>query len=262
MNLPGFLNEFSFSWRDAVDILILSFLVYRVLLLLYGTIANKLLWLFATIIILFLAAEQGGFRATQWVFANSWDIIVIVLLLIIQPELRQGVARIGITHFVGGGRYAKRPLVDEIVKAVAIMSAQRVGALIAIENGISMKHYTEKAVPIHADVKNELLRTLFFPDTPLHDGAVIISNGRIEAAGCFFPLTRQELKKTLGTRHRAGVGVSEETDALVIIVSEETGNISVALKGTLDTPLGTKELTQILEQWLQVKPKGDAEKAA
>jgi diadenylate cyclase len=250
--LLDILPIYQLTWRDGIDLLLLTYLIYRLLLIIWGTIANKLLRVFGLLLILAIASDLLRLNTVRFLLQQSWEILLIVLLLVVQPELRQGVARMSTGLNFLNRKKAIPPYIDEVVKAASILSARRIGALIAIESSIVLRNYIEAGVEINADVKNELLRCIFFPDNPLHDGAVIISKERIAACSCFFPLARQELKSNLGTRHRAGLGMAEESDAFIIVVSEETGNISVARDGTLLYPLTAMQLQNELLLWHSV----------
>jgi diadenylate cyclase len=171
---------------------------------------------------------------------------VVAFIVIFQPELRRGLAKLGeYTPF--GLIVGEEKIIDEIVKAAFTLSKRNVGALIAIQRHVNLEPFIESGVPIDSVVSAELLTTIFMPHTPLHDGGVIIEGNKIKTAACLFPLTQNpNVSKTLGTRHRAALGLSEETDAVVVVVSEETGWVSLALRGELYRNLGAEELREKL----------------
>lgn len=238
------------TFNDLLDIGIITFLVYRVLALLWGTIANKVLYIIVPLVAIYVISEFLGLQTTGLLLNRSWEVLLFVLLLVIQPELRQGLARLNFGDVLHRPQDDARGVVDEIVKAVSLLSAQRIGAIIAIENNIQLQQHAQRGVVVEARLRNELLRAIFFPDNPLHDGAVIIKEDRIEAAACFFPgLSTADVGFELGSRHRAGLGLSEETDALVIIVSEETGAITIAKEGVLHYQISSTDLLHELETW-------------
>jgi diadenylate cyclase len=184
----------------------------------------------------------------NWILARIFTIAVVAILIIFQPELRRGLARLGQSSIFGAfARESK--VIDEIIKAAVNLSSKKIGAIIALEREMGLKTYIESGVPIGAKVKSELINTIFMPNTPLHDGGLIIRENRIQAAGCLFPLTESpHVSKTLGTRHRAALGLSEETDAVVLVVSEETGTISLAVAGKLIRSLDKDTLKRSLDK--------------
>ena len=196
---------------------------------------------------MFFAASRFGLSAVSWILAKILAISVIGFLIIFQPEIRRGLARLG--QF--GMFTAKEQIVDEIVKAAVWFSERKIGAIIAIEREVGLGSYIESGVHLDSKVTSELLTTIFTPNTLLHDGGVIIQLDRIVAAGCLFPLAQDsQIARQLGTRHRAAIGLTEETDAAVVVVSEETGAISVVVGGKLTRDLSKESLTKILANLL------------
>ena len=173
------------------------------------------------------------------------------LVIVVQPELRRALVRLGQTRFFGFFLKGETEgMVDEIVKAAFRLSRRKIGALIAIEREVGLKNYVERGTPIDGVVTSELLNTIFFPGSDLHDGAVVIQKERVAAAGCLFPLSEDpNLGNVFGTRHRAALGISEETDAIVVAVSEETGIVSFAHGGRLERPLDVEQLRALLLQY-------------
>lgn len=178
----------------------------------------------------------------------------LAIIIIFQPEIRNILESVGRTQLLGRHKVLtmdeREKIVFEIMKSVDYFSKNRIGALMVIEREISLQSYIDNASPIYADLTEALLETIFFPNSPLHDGALVIRNGRIEAAGCILPLTKNEIGKELGTRHRAAVGMSEISDALIVVVSEETGAVSFAKGGELTKDISVGDLREILIEFL------------
>jgi diadenylate cyclase len=237
--------------KIALEIAILWWVIYAILLFIKGTRAAQLLKGLVVIILLFFLVQKLGLTAVSWILTKILALSVIGFLIIFQPEIRRGLARIG--QF--GIFTAKEQIVDEIVKAALWLSERKIGAIIAIEREVGLGSYIESGVQLDSRVNSDLLTTIFMPGTPLHDGGVIIQLDRVVAAGCLFPLAQDsELSRNMGTRHRAAIGLAEETDAVVVIVSEETGAISMAVGGKLTRDLSKEALAKILTNLLY-KPK-------
>src|SRR6202007_820640 len=187
-------------------------------------------------------AHRFELYGTSWLLENFWSFWVLALIVLFQPELRRALAQLGQSRVFQGiahaGREQRGHLLDDVVKAVQALAAKRIGALLVLERSTGLRNYAELGVPLDAVVSADLLVSLFLPYSPLHDGAVFIRGNRVAAAGCFLPLSRNTpLGRNMGTRHRAGLGLAEETDAVVLIVSEETGRISLAVDGQMESPL-------------------------
>jgi diadenylate cyclase len=183
----------------------------------------------------------------------TWS--VLALIIIFQPELRRGLIRLGQASFLRPFLHSERALVDEIVEATTSLAMERIGALIAITREVGLRSYIEGGVPLDAAVNRDLLRSIFYPGNPLHDGGVIIHEGRVAAAGCLFPLSENpNAPPSFGTRHRAGIGITEESDAICVIVSEERGKISLAEGGKVREDLSPEELRQNLRRLLAQSP--------
>lgn len=212
------------------EIAILWFCYYFLILYIKGTMTVQVIKGILMVILIFIITQYLGLETINWIITKLVPISIIALLVIFQPELRRGLARLG--QF--GAFPANEVIIDEIAKSTAMLSKKKIGSLVAIEREIGLKPYIESGVQLDGKVTSELLNTIFMPNTPLHDGGVVIHEDRIVAAGCLFPLSQDaNISKTLGTRHRAALGLSEETDAIVIVVSEESGSISVAVGGKL-----------------------------
>jgi len=217
-----------------------------ILLFIEGTRTEQLLKGVIVIMVIFVLTQQLHLEAINWVMARLFPISVIALLIIFQPELRRGLAQLGQFGMYAGDIEA----IEEISKAAESMSEDRIGALIVIERETGLKTYIETGKPVDSKVTEELLVTIFQPKSPLHDGAVIIRRDRILAAGCLLPLSQEmkDFSKAHGTRHKAALGLSEETDAICVIVSEETGTISVSFGGKLTSHLKREGLVKLLKQ--------------
>lgn len=232
-------------WKIALEILILWYVIYMILLFVKGTRSEQLLKGLVIVTLIFIGTQQLGLEAINWVITRLFPISVIALLIVFQPELRKALAQLG--QF--GKHQENIEAIDEIVKAASSLSKKRIGALIVIERETGLRSYIETGTILDAEVTAYLLASIFLPQSPLHDGAAIIEHGRLVAAACVLPLPQEEkdLPKYMGMRHRAAVGISEETDAVCVVVSEETGNISIANDGNLKYELDEDNLKNILK---------------
>jgi len=244
-----------FRPRDVVDIAIVAFILYRVLLMFKGTLAVQMAAGLGFLMIARFVAREAEFRSASFILENFWSFWVLALIVLFQPELRRTLAQAGRSRVLrtlfGEGGPQRRHVVEEVAEAAESLAAKRVGALIVLERTSGLRHYAELGVRVDAEVSAELLGSLFLPTAPLHDGAVIIQNGRVAVAGSFLPLSRNlRLARTLGTRHRAALGLAEETDAVVVVVSEETGAISLAVEGAMESRLDPADLARRLAELL------------
>ena len=243
------------QWYDVVDILLVTALLYFVFTLAMGTQAVQLLrGMVLVIVVLFLVSRALPFKGFGWLVANALPALLIAIPVVFQPEIRRALARLGRT----GGLLGKRQrdetvekVISEIVRAAHRLAADRHGALIVLERETGLQDVAETGVLVDSEVKAELLQTIFHPNTPLHDKAVLIRDDRILAASCMLPVTQNPEYKKLGTRHRAAVGVTEESDALVVVVSEETGAMSVAYAGQLMSRLDLGRVRNALFSFYQ-----------
>jgi diadenylate cyclase len=239
-----------FGW---IEIVVLAAMFYYVFSLFRGTrgaaILTGLIILFG---ILYIITSLTNLDVLTWLLQRLMVYIALAFMIIFQPEIRRVLARIGRqSMWRPQGITSQKSLVEPIVQAVQLLSKRKIGALIAIERDIGTRSLQDSGTRINAIVSSELLATLFFPHTPLHDGGVIISGDRICAAGCLFPLSQKEdVSKMLGTRHRAAIGVTEETDAIVVVVSEETGSVSVAYNARLRRGMDEEKLRRVLNSML------------
>lgn len=245
------------SWREVplvvLDLAIAYYIVYRVLLLIKGTRAAQMLLGLMLVIVFFFVSSQSylNLRITNWFLDKFIANFIIIIVIIFQSDIRRALAQAGSTSWLSASRsYQESFVLEEIITASVMLSKRSLGALIAIEREADLSHYAQDAILIDADITKDLLFSIFLPEhqNPLHDGAVIVQKGRIAAAGCKFPLTNNpRVEKSLGTRHRAGIGLSEEYDVVVVICSEETGMISIAYKGELYRGLEATEMRELLQ---------------
>ncbi len=233
-------------WRPLIEILFIWVLIYSVIRFFQGTRAMQVLLGLVILVVVFLVAKFLELNSIIWVLSKVFAVGVVAFLIIFQPEMRRVLARIGTT--MSTGFLSKGGTIDEVVRACDHMSRHRTGALIAVERDVGLRNYIESGMMIDAKVSAELLLSLFDPHTPTHDGAVIITGDRIASCGSLFPLTQMtDLPPSVGTRHRAAIGLTEENDAVCIVVSEETGNISISVFGKLTKALDLEDMKKILE---------------
>jgi diadenylate cyclase len=241
----------NFGLRDALDVAIVAFVLYRVLRIFQGTLAAQMLAGLALLMAARYVSREAGLHSLSFILDNFWSFWVLALIVLFQPELRRTLAQAGRSRLLervfGEAGPERRHVVHEVVRAAESLAAKRIGALIVLERTTGLRHYAELGMRVDATVSAELLGSVFLPGSPLHDGAVFVQHGRITVAGCFLPLSRNlRVARTLGTRHRAALGLAEETDAVVVVVSEETGNISLAVDGTIQTGLDPVDLARRL----------------
>lgn len=237
---------------NVIDIAIVAFLIYWILVLAKGTRAAQMILGLVVLVILSMLAEWLNLSTLNWLLASLRTVWVIAFLIIFQPELRRALTQIGQSRlFRGLVRVEEYGWLGEIEKALEELSNRGIGALIAIERNVGLRTYVETGTPIGGKITMELLLTIFTPPTPLHDGAVIVRGGEVVAAGSILPLSqKRDLDTTLGTRHLAALGLSEETDAVVLVVSEETRKISIAERGVLQRRIEPSELKGRLSELL------------
>jgi diadenylate cyclase len=244
-------------WQDLVDVILMSIIVYRLLLLIKGTKAAHMLIGLGVLLVASLLSAYFEIYTVDWMIQSFWAQIVIAIIILFQPEIRRALAQMGETQLFRTLTSAEElKSLEEIVRATIALANRNIGAIIAIERDTSLRDFVEIGTPLDAKVSREVLLSVFHPTSPIHDGAVVIKGNRILAAGCFLPITMSsDISKALGTRHRAALGLSEETDAVVLIVSEETGTVSMALNGKLETHLDMGALRDILTDMFTSKDK-------
>jgi diadenylate cyclase len=244
------------GWWDLVDIAIVSFLIYEFLKLIRGTRAVQMGVGTLLIVALFYFSRLAPLQTVNWLIRNALLYVAFAAIVIFQSDIRRALAHFGQAPFF---RYFNRQeaadeTIEEIVVAATMLSAQKVGAIIAVEREIGLRNYIESGIPLDATLTYDLLVTIFQPGSPLHDGAVILQENRVAAAACFLPLTvNPRVSRELGTRHRAAIGLTEEGDAVAVIVSEETGYISVAIDGRIDRRLSPDELRERLRSLVTMR---------
>ncbi len=232
--------------KIVIEIVILWFVYYGILLFARGTRGVYVLRGIILITLIFIITKQLGFERIDWIFTKIFALSILAFLIIFQQEIRRGLANIGQRRWT---RFflKQAEVINEITTACFSLSKKKIGALIAIERETRLENYIESGIDMDSKVNSELLITIFTPNTPLHDGGIVVVGERIAASGCLFPLTQNpKVSMTLGTRHRAALGLSEETDAIVVVVSEETGGVSVAIGGRLTHDLDRESLERVL----------------
>ena len=240
---------FQEHWRAATEIGVLWLLIYQIFRVFRSTRgARILIGLAVVVIVLTLASQLLELKVIEWIIKSAAAILAFGLLIIFQPELRNALARLGSTNLFSFSTRHQQEFLDALSDAVVKLSNKRFGALFAIERNISLENYESTGVTIDAQLSVELVTTIFHPKTSLHDGGMVLSQERVEAAGCIFPVSQKELSdRALGLRHRAGFGVSEDTDAVAIVVSEETGAISILVDGKMLRDLSEADFRKKLE---------------
>jgi diadenylate cyclase len=240
------------SVTSIIDILIVAAIIYQFLVLVKGTRAFQMLVGVGVLIVCFYLARVGQLTTVNWLVSTLLPYGIFALIVVFQAEIRHGLAKVGRKITFASVRQARgEGSYDDIVLAANLFSQHQTGALIVIEREIGLRTYIESGVPLDAKLTYDLLATIFRPSAPLHDGAVIVQKDRIAAAACFLPLSMNPVLSTqLGTRHRAGIGITEETDAVAVIVSEETGAISLAVAGNIDRDLTADDLRERLSELL------------
>ena len=234
------------------EISIIWFLLYRFSIFVKGTRVVPLVRGIVVLVILFSLTTILNLEVLNWILTKLFAISVIGFLVIFQPEIRRGLSKIGQTYFDLFSPVPEEGIVHKISQSLVSLAQKRIGALVAFERGVGLKTYSETGVRLDAVVSSELLNTIFAPLGPLHDGGVVVNSGRIVAAGCIFPLSQHlDLDRSMGTRHRAALGLSEETDAVVVMVSEETGKIAIARGGELLTDFEGQDFSFVLKNILQ-----------
>lgn len=250
---------------DVADILVLSILIYAVLKLIKGTRAVQMATGAALLVVIFYGSQWSRLDTVNWLIRNVLGSIVFAIIVLFQSDIRRALAHLGRAPFF---RYLANDesadeSIEELVVAAGLLSSHGIGALIAIERLIGLRSYIEGGISLDAVLTYDLLVSIFQPSSPLHDGAAIIQKDRVAAAACFLPLTiNPKLSKELGSRHRAAIGLTEENDSVAIVVSEETGFISLVVDGQIERGLGADELRARLRSLLLVRPAGTPKRQA
>lgn len=248
------LTGLSLGWRDLLDIALVAFIFYHLILLVKGTRAASVVYGLALVLALFAVSEYLGLNTLNWLLANFLGSFFLVVVILFQADIRKALSQMG-----AGGLWRSAPKatlgLNQLIAAIMYLAEHRVGALVVLERAIPLGDVVERGVAVDAVLSKELLTTIFHPKTALHDGAVIVREGRVVAAACILPLAAGIRPAadghTRGTRHRAAVGITEDTDAVAVVVSEERGEVSVAVGGKLTLKLDEVRVKRVLERLLQ-----------
>jgi diadenylate cyclase len=237
---------------NVIDILLVAIVIYQFLMLVRGTRAAPMLVGVAAVALAFYIARIGELTTLSWLVSTLIPYVVFALIVVFQAEIRHALANLGSRLTLSRAASSESDAYDDIVLAANLFSQNQTGALIVIEREIGLRTYIESGVPMDARLSYDLLATIFRPSAPLHDGAVIVQKDRIAAAACFLPLSMNPILSTqMGTRHRAGIGITEETDAIAVIVSEESGAISLAVAGNFERDITVEQLRERLSTLLR-----------
>ena len=242
------------SWLDLIDILIVAFLIYQLLQFIRGTHAVQMALGALVLVLLYWLSQLLHLETVNWLLRTFMPYLVFGIIVVFQAEIRKVLAQLGKTPLPGVfGSPRTEEVIDEVVLAATTLAAQRTGAIVVVERDMGLRSYIETGIALDAYVTYDLLISIFNPGTPLHDGAVIIQGNRVAAAACFLPLTvNPQLSRELGSRHRAAIGVTEDTDALAVVVSEETGVISLVVGGRIRRGLEAASLKAALLEALEI----------
>lgn len=243
----------SLRWQDILDILILAIIMYRVILLVQGTRTIQILTGFSLVALMYYASNYLNLQGVSWIFTSIFNSLVVVIIVLFQADFRNALAQVGRTSLFRDKHKKPSTQLNQVIIDVCLHFSQtRTGALIVFEREVGLKNYTSSGTEVDALITPQLLVAIFNTHAPLHDGAVIIDrHGRLRYAGCILPLTsRLDLAQKIGTRHRAAIGLSEETDAVILVVSEETGKISLVTNGEILETSGKDGLYDAVEKYL------------
>ncbi len=237
-------------WRDPIEILLLATCIYQVYRAFRNTRgAQILVGLGAILVVLTLVSTIFRFEVVQWIITRAAAILAFALIVIFQPELRNGLARLGSNRLFSFSNKRRLAFLERFADAVINLSKKRIGALFAIQRGISLKEHLDSGVVLDAQFSPELAMTVFHPKAPLHDGGMIIADDRVAGAACVFPVTERQMQdRSTGLRHRAAIGLTERTDAIAVVVSEETGGISICENGVLQRNLTEKQFRELISE--------------
>lgn len=244
-------------WRDGIEILILAVVIYQIFRAFRATLGARILvGMVAILVVVTLLLRIFEFEVIKWIFARAAMLLIIAVPIVFQPELRNALAKLGSSRLFSFANKGQMDFLEVFEDSVVALSKKRIGALFAIERDISLKTFEETGVTMNADFSPELSMTVFFPKTPLHDGGVVISNQKMSTAACVFPVSQRELSdRSIGLRHRAAIGVTEESDCVAVIVSEETGAISICIDGQLERNLGEEKFRARMSEIFLAKEK-------
>lgn len=251
----------AFDWAFVsriLDITLVFFLIYRLLLLVRGTRAEPMLLGLGIVVLVYLASRILHLATLHWILGNFLGSVILVIVVLFQEDLRRALIKVGLVPgFAGEAPRALEATIKEVAHAAATLSSRRIGGLIVMRREVGLEDYAEPAVQVDAKVSHQLLISIFLPASPLHDGAIIIDRDRIVAAGAVLPLSfSRTLGASFGTRHRAAIGLSERSDALVVVISEETGGISLIREGRISKDLDEKSLYTLLQRLMANRGRG------
>jgi len=252
-----------FRWLlDLLDILLVTFIIYRIFLLIKGTRAVQMLLGLAVILIVYVASQVGELYTLHWILDNFLASIILVIIVIFQNDIRRALIHVGRNPFFADLSFREESvLIEELTKASISLAGKRQGALIVVERETGINDFLDVGIDLDAQVSSDLIQSIFLPDSPIHDGALIIQDGRLKRAGCFLPLSQEvSISKKLGTRHRAAIGLTELVDAVAIVVSEETGKVSIVVGGRLTRDLDSTTLQRVLKRLLEPRVKSKSKK--
>lgn len=237
--------------QDAIDILIIAYVIYRIIDLIRGTRAVQMLIGLGVVFLIYLSSQSFQLYTLNWILDNFLSSILLVIVVIFQDDIRRALTRVGTRTFLGREPQLQQQDLEEVVRAAVSLASKKIGGLIVIQREVGLNQYMEVGTHLDAQVNRELILSIFLPTSPIHDGALIIHQGRIIAAGCFLTLTTNPyVSKTLGTRHRAAIGLTEETDAIVVVISEEEGTISLVREGRITRDMDAGTLRNTLQKLL------------
>ncbi len=247
------LGTITIGWRDIVDVLLVTLLLYRIILLVKGTRAVAAIYGLFIVIIFFAATLPLGFNTLSWILGTFLNSLFLVVIIVFQRDIRMALTYVGSgRHFFSSRKKHNEELIEEVAAAALYMAQRNIGALIVIEGNVPLGDMAQGGVNLNARISKELLISIFWHGGPLHDGAVILRGKTLAEAGCILPLTTMvQGKQDYGTRHRAALGITEETDAIAVVVSEERGAVSVSLHGRLSAPLDAARLRRVLGSALE-----------
>jgi len=238
---------------DLLDILLVAFIIYRIILLIKGTRAVQMLLGLAVLLIVYIASQVGGLYTLNWLLDNFLSSIILVIVVLFQNDIRRALIHMGRNPFFADLSFREETkVIDELAKGCVALANRRLGALLVIERETGINDFLEVGVEVDAKPSSDLIGAIFHPASPIHDGALVVQRGRMTRAGCFLPLTQNpNISPRLGTRHRAAIGLTELVDAVAIVVSEETGKIAIAVGGKMTRDLEAATLKKVLKRLLE-----------
>ncbi len=244
--------------QDVIDILVVAFVIYRILLLIKGTRAFQVLLGLVVIVAAFVASRTFELVTLNWILNGFLSYFILVVIILFQADIRRALATMGKQHLwgMGAGLGTSVDVVEELVRAAVGLANKKIGAIIVVERETRLRDHIEDGVLLDCRIGREIIQSIFLPFSPIHDGAITVGNGKVIWAGCFLPLTtRIDIDQDLGTRHRAAMGITEETDAVAIVVSEERGAASIVVNGRITRDLDAATLRKVLLRLLEIKTK-------